>query len=79
VGKDGGVFAFGDAVYSGSLPGNNVHVSDIVGISANPAGGGYWLVGTDGGAFGFGSASDLGSLPALNIHVSNIVGITATP
>jgi len=54
-------------------------VSNIVGIAANPAGGGYWLVGTDGGTFGFGSAPYLGSLPGLNIHVSNIVGITATP
>jgi hypothetical protein len=79
VGKDGGVFAFGDAVYAGSLPADHVHVSNIVGIAANPAGGGYWLVGTDGGTFGFGSAPYLGSLPGLNIHVSNIVGITATP
>jgi hypothetical protein len=32
VGSDGGVFAFGDAGFVGSLPGIGVHVSDIVAV-----------------------------------------------
>jgi hypothetical protein len=79
LGKDGGVFAFGDAGYAGSLPGEHVHVSDIVGIAPTPDGAGYLLVDSGGGVFPFGSASSPGSLPALNIRVSNIVGITWTP
>ncbi len=31
IGQDGGIFAFGDAGFVGSLPGLNVHVSNIVG------------------------------------------------
>ena len=32
VGNDGGVFAFGDAGFVGSLPGLKVHVDNIVGV-----------------------------------------------
>jgi hypothetical protein len=31
IGSDGGVFAFGDASFIGSLPGLNVKVSNVVG------------------------------------------------
>ena len=31
IGSDGGVFAFGDAGFIGSLPGLNVKVSNVVG------------------------------------------------
>jgi len=31
VGRDGGVFSFGDARFTGSLPGLGVDVTDIVG------------------------------------------------
>jgi hypothetical protein len=54
---DGGVFAFGDAAYEGSLPGDGVSVSDIVGIVPSPSGHGYLLVGSDGGVFSFGDAT----------------------
>ena len=57
VGADGGVFAFGDAVFHGSLPGIGVKPIDpIVGIAATSDGGGYWLIGADGGVFAFGDA-----------------------
>jgi hypothetical protein len=36
VGTDGGVFAFGSAQYLGSLPGLNIHQSNIVGITVTP-------------------------------------------
>jgi hypothetical protein len=78
VGADGGVFAFGDAPYLGSLPAEGVHVADIVGMV--PTGGqGYDLVGADGGVFAFGDAPDLGSLPAEGVRTTGVVGLAATP
>jgi len=73
VGADGGVFAFGDAGFVGSLPGINVHVSNVVGVVPTSTGKGYWMVGSDGGVFAFGDAGFVGSIPGLNIHVNNIV------
>ena len=63
VGSDGGVFAFGDAGFVGSLPGLGVHVNNIVGIVADRDGKGYWMVGADGGVFAFGDAGFVGSVP----------------
>jgi hypothetical protein len=73
VGADGGVFAFGDAGFVGSLPGLHIHVNDVVGVVATPDGKGYWMVGSDGGVFAFGDAGFVGSIPGLGIRVSNIV------
>ncbi len=78
VGSDGGVFAFGDASFVGSLPGLGVHVNNIVGIVGTSTGHGYWMVGSDGGVFAFGDASFVGSLPGLGVHVNNVVGIVGT-
>ena len=36
AGADGGTYAFGDAVYEGSLPALGLHVNDIVGAVAGP-------------------------------------------
>jgi hypothetical protein len=75
--EDGGVFAFGDAAFYGSL--GNVHLNaPIVGVAATPDGGGYWLVAADGGVFAFGDADYEGSLG--NVHLNApIVGVAATP
>ena len=78
-GADGGVFAFGDAQYEGSIPGSGIHSSRIVGIAPNENGGGYWLVATDGGVFAFGDAPFHGSAPGSGVQVSNIVGTAAFP
>ena len=67
IGADGGVFAFGDAGFVGSLPALGVHVSDIVGAVPTADGKGYWLVGADGGVFAFGDAGFVGSLPGLGV------------
>ena len=75
VGSDGGVFAFGDAPYLGSLPGLHVHVDNIRAVVPTADGKGYWMVGSDGGVFAFGDAPYLGSLPGLHVHVDNIVGV----
>jgi hypothetical protein len=72
VGADGGVFAFGDAVYRGSsgqidtakpAGGSNSFVpyKPIVGMTITPTGNGYWMVGADGGVFAFGDAVYRGS------------------
>ena len=64
--------------YHGSLPGQGIHVTDIVGITATPNGGGYWLVGADGGVFSFGNAGYYGSLPGEKVSLDDIVGIVVT-
>jgi len=50
----------------------------IVGIAANPRGGGYWLVASDGGVFTFGSARFFGSTGNIRLN-RPIVGMAATP
>jgi hypothetical protein len=52
VGSDGGVFAFGDAGFYGSMGGQPLN-APVVGISTDLATGGYWLVAADGGLFSF--------------------------
>jgi len=78
VGSDGGVFAFGDAGFVGSLPGLGVHVNNVVGVVATKTSKGYWMVGSDGGVFAFGDAGFVGSLPGLHVHVSDVVGVVPT-
>ena len=76
-GVDGGVFAFGNAGFHGSL--GAVHLNaPIVGMAATPDGASYWLVATDGGVFAFGDANFYGSLGAVHLNAP-IVGMAATP
>ncbi|MEZ5280557.1 MAG: hypothetical protein R2770_08775 [Acidimicrobiales bacterium] len=67
--RDGGIFAFGDAAFHGSVPGvlpPGVSLAQpIVDIEPTPTGDGYWLLGADGGVFTFGDAPYLGSIPSL--------------
>jgi hypothetical protein len=67
VGADGGVFAFGDAVYRGSsgqidtakpAGGSNsfVPATPVVNMAVSPSGNGYWLVAADGAIYAFGDA-----------------------
>ena len=74
VAADGGVFAFGDARYSGSLGGLRL-AAPIVGMAATADG--YWLVAADGGVFAFGDARYGGSLGGLRL-AAPIVGMAAT-
>ena len=60
VAADGGVFAFGDAPFLGSMGGTPL-VAPVVGMAATHHGDGYWLVAADGGIFSFGDAGFLGS------------------
>jgi len=77
VGRDGGIFAFGDAPFSGST--GNLHLNQpIVGMASNPVGTGYWFVAADGGIFAFGDAKFFGSTGAMKLN-KPIVGMAATP
>ncbi len=83
VSANGGVFVFpmGQSNgYFGSLPGQGVTVSNVVGIVPTNDFTGYDLVGSDGGVFVFPGASSgfYGSLPGLGVHVHDIVGIVPT-
>lgn len=77
VGADGGVFAYGDAPYLGSMGGQPL-AKPIVGIAPTPDGQGYWLVGSDGGVFSFGDAQFYGSTGNLQL-AHPVVGMAATP
>jgi outer membrane protein assembly factor BamB len=76
--QDGGVFAYGDAAFEGSLPGIGVHVDDIVAMAATSDGRGYWLVGQDGGVYALGDATFFGSAATLPL-ARPIVSMAPTP
>ena len=69
LGKDGGVFAFGDAKFFGP---NRNQGNDIAGMAATASGNGYWTVDDDGDVFAYGDAIDYGSRPGPEID--DIVG-----
>jgi len=77
VASDGGIFAFGDAPFLGSMGGRALNQA-IVGMAATPDGAGYWLVASDGGIFAFGDAPFLGSMGGRALNQA-IVGMAATP
>jgi hypothetical protein len=74
--SDGGIFAFGDAHFAGSMAGHRL-AAPIVGIAASATGNGYLLASSDGGVFAFGDARFAGSMAGLT-HAP-IVGITRNP
>jgi ribosomal protein L24E len=61
VASDGGIFAFGDAGFHGSMGGVPLN-RPVVGMSSTRDGNGYWLVASDGGIFAFGDAGFHGSI-----------------
>ena len=75
VGSDGGVFAFGDAGFYGSVPGIGLapagttagrHLNAVVvGVVPSLDDKGYFMVGSDGGVFAFGDAEFEGSCPGI--------------
>jgi hypothetical protein len=74
---DGGVFAYGDAKFYGSMGGVRLN-QPIVGMAATPTGGGYWLVARDGGIFAFGDARFYGSTGSIRLN-RPIVAMSASP
>jgi hypothetical protein len=77
LGRDGGVFSFGGAVFHGSTSGTRLN-APVVGMAATSGGRGYWLTASDGGVFSFGDAGFRGSAGALPLH-SPVVALAATP
>ena len=74
--SDGGVFAYGSAVFHGSAAGVPDRLNrPVVAIAADPTTGGYRLTGGDGGVFAF-AAPFLGSLGSIPLN-RPIVGMAA--
>jgi hypothetical protein len=69
----GGVYAFGDAGFHGSLGGVRLE-RPVVGIASTPTGKGYWMVAADGGIFCFGDAGFDGSTGSVKL-AQPIVGM----
>jgi hypothetical protein len=75
VATDGGVFAFGDAGFYGSIPGLGIAPAGsgaaqelnapIVGMVPSTDDRGYFMVAADGGVFAFGDAQFEGSCPGI--------------
>jgi hypothetical protein len=76
VASDGGIFAFGDAGFYGSMGGAALS-RPVVGMAATPDGRGYWLVASDGGIFAFGDAGFYGSTGSLVLN-RPVVGMAPT-
>ena len=77
AGADGGVFAFGDAQYYGSMGAATLN-RPIVSMAPTPSGKGYWLAASDGGVFAFGDARYWGSMGRARLN-SPVVGLAPTP
>jgi hypothetical protein len=79
VAADGGLFAFGDAPYSGSASAGAKPLNKpIVAMAPTPTGLGYWEVASDGGIFAFGDAPFVGSAGSLPLS-KPIVSMAPTP
>jgi hypothetical protein len=67
LGRDGGVFSFGDATYKGSVPGTGwctLPVSSA--MTGTTTGRGYWVLTADGRVLPFGDAVDYGQPKTYN-------------
>jgi SpoIID/LytB domain protein len=76
VAPDGGIFAFGNARFHGSMGGVRLN-QPVVGMAATPDNGGYWQVARDGGIFSFGNAKFHGSTGAIRLN-QPVVGMAPT-
>jgi len=77
VDSDGGVFAYGDATFDGSMAGRHL-AGGVVGIARTVTGNGYWLAAADGGVFAFGDADFGGSMAGTRL-AGPVTGIAADP
>jgi len=77
VDSDGGVFAYGDATFAGSMGGKPL-AAGVVGIARSATGHGYWLAASDGGVFAFGDAAFGGSMAGSPL-AAPVAGIAADP
>ncbi len=77
VAGDGGIFAFGDAPFFGSMGGIRLN-RPMVGMAASSTGNGYWMFAADGGIFAFGDARFFGSLGGQEIGTT-VTGMISSP
>ncbi|HEV3365386.1 MAG TPA: hypothetical protein VG795_14855 [Acidimicrobiia bacterium] len=77
VAADGGIFAYGSAVFAGSTGAMKL-AKPIVAVAPTPSGRGYWLVASDGGVFSFGDGTFFGSTGSMRL-ARPIVGMAPTP
>jgi Cu/Zn superoxide dismutase len=75
--SDGGVFAYGEAVFRGSRGRDRLN-QPVVGMAATPGADGYYLVASDGGVFAYGDAPFAGSAGGMRLNAP-IVGMVALP
>ena len=66
VASDGGIFAYGDAKFFGSMGGAPLN-RPVVGIASDAATGGSWEVASDGGIFAF-NAPFYGSTGGMHLN-----------
>jgi len=76
--SDGGIFAFGGAVFHGSMGGHPLNQA-VTGMAVDPVTDGYWLVASDGGIFAFGAPfhGSMGGSP-LNEPIAGMAADSAT-
>ena len=74
---DGGIFAFGNLPYCGSMGGTTLR-APVVGMAPTAGRGGYWMDAADGGIFAFGDAGYYGSMGGSTLN-KPVVGMAATP
>jgi len=72
VAADGGVFAFGDARFFGSMGGQHLNAPVVSMVATD--GSGYFLAASDGGVFAFGDARFTSS--ATGLVDSPVIAIT---
>jgi Cu/Zn superoxide dismutase len=77
LGSDGGIFAFGDAAFLGSVGDRRLN-QPVVAMAPTPTGEGYWLTAKDGGIFAFGDARFAGSTGSITVN-RPVVAMAATP
>ena len=78
VAADGGVFAYGDAAYAGSVPGQGITGQPgVVGVCPTPTGAGYWVVGSNGAVYTYGDATFLGA-PDGRALAAPVAGIASS-
>ena len=77
VAGDGGIFAFGDAPFFGSMGGQRLN-RPMVGMAATATGQGYWMFAGDGGIFAYGDARFFGSTASVALQAP-IVAMVPTP
>jgi hypothetical protein len=76
VASDGGIFAFGQMGFYGSMGGIRLN-QPVVAMTSTASSQGYWMVATDGGIFAFGDAQFFGSMGGTRLN-QPVVGMAAT-